>query len=198
MNIYFIWGVYYRLFHAISIFAAEYISLEASHKVARYSIARLFQMATVAYELPEGPLCELHTIAVPLIVAEASSEGTLRLSGRTSFEEMYDEQLICDAAAAYAMVYKLQYFGQWSQPFRQLMAMHIRMISPDPLGDRDPYRMIENGGDALVPLRCAVDVALYHTCGEQLICEAAAQLKRDVENAGLLWLRLSSPLKGGG
>lgn len=183
------WEIYVTLYNLIQGWAAAYVPETASRKVARYAIARVFQLACTAWETSEGPYAETGDIALSLMVREAWMEGSITLGAPEGQIPVPGDGFISDLAQCYATVYQLAQFAKWSLYERETISTAIRRH--DPQHHDALYLRLHLAGqsDALCALRRAVDAADNHSCGDDVICDAATEIFIDEARRGALWVK---------
>lgn len=183
------WEVYVNLYNLLQGWAAAFVSETASRKVARYAIARLFQLACIAWETAEGVYAEAGDLAMNLLIREAWMEGAITLGAPEGSIPIPGQAFTDELCRLYANVYQLAYFGNWTIQEREVIAMAIRQHDPR-MHDRLYLELhLAGGAEPLPTLRRAVVASDDHTCDAHLVCRAAQEIWADEARRCDLWVK---------
>lgn len=183
------WETYVLLYQLLQGWAAAYVPEGASRKVARFAIARLFQLACIAWETAEGVFAESGDLAMNLLIREAWIAGEITLGAPQGSIPVPGQAFLDDLARLYANVYQLAYFGNWTVVEREVIAMAIR--SHDPIM-HDPLYLnlhLAGGAEPLPSLRRAVVSCDEHRCDDHLVCDAARDIWADEARRQDIWVK---------
>lgn len=184
-----VWETYVLLYQLLQGWAAAYVPQEASHKVARFAIARLFQFACIAWETTEGVYAEVGDVALSLLIREAWIAGEITLGSPQGNIPIPGRAFLDDLARLYSNVYQMSYFANWTCREKEVIAMAIRRHDPkmhDPL-----YLNMHIMGDAeaLPLLRRALEAMDEHNCSDSLVCDAASDIWADEARRQDVWVK---------
>jgi hypothetical protein len=183
------WETYVLLYQLLQGWAAAYVPEAASRKVARFAIARLFQLACIAWETAEGVYAEAGDLALNLMMREAWNAGEITLGSPQGNIPVPDRAFLDALARLYANVYQLAYFGDWTIAEREVIAMAIRQHHPVM---HDPLFLemhLAGSADPLPALRRAVQSCDEHTCDDHMVCQAASEIWADEARRQDLWVK---------
>jgi len=195
MTVYNAFLVYANLHVYLTGWAGNWVSQAGACRVASIATSRLFQQATVLYDCEDGPYADLLALAVPLLLRQGSSEGVTKFGAVESHPVIPEDEFMSVIAWCYSCTYMAAQMGDWTFAEREEVARAIRMWHPKQASSDECDSWLDSGLLASVPLRRAVKALDAHTCGGDLVCEAAFEAQVLHTQAGLEWARTARRLE---
>jgi hypothetical protein len=182
------WNAYVTWYNLLASWASTLVEEHTARRLARYSLAETFLKASTGMPTEDGPYMASVDVLYGMLARERMPFG--REFSSKIFCELPrpDSTMLYRFAELYAMAYSSVYIAQLTLHQRQHMVVLIRCNDPQLMTE---YQLGERYGKIdshLHPLRCVVEAAQEHDCGEEIICSVSRELWREEHLKGLRWL----------
>jgi hypothetical protein len=196
VNLATLWNTYCELYYTLFVWCQQYVDEDVAHKCVRLALARLFQLACIAWETQWGPFYEAAELCLGMMVREGMRPDAVIVGGPIATCSLPSDQFMYRLSHLYATVYSLSVSASWTTTEREQLAMVIRTDEPDFISETVYKVDLGDGRPELDPLRRALIVLEEHVCGQALVCVVSEQLWHDEHARGREYIRWSTPIEG--
>jgi hypothetical protein len=191
-----LWNTYCQLYYTLVVWCQQYVEEDVAHKCVRLALARLFQLACIAWETQWGPFYEAAELCLGMMVRDGMRPDAVIVGGPIATLGVPDDQFMHALAQLYSTVYSMSVSASWSTTEREQLAMVIRTYQPDFVSPCVDKVDLGDSRPELDPLRRALILVEKHVCGPELLCVVSEQVWRDEHARGREYIRWSTPTRG--